>query len=182
LESLHISLQRNESKQNFNIWVYGEKDNLKRGSGLFVPQEGVIFDHHFVLPEDGANFNFQAGTYILTVIAKLVGESFTHDLASIDLSITESQASKLVEQNTGIFFDWGPDQQNYHSHIKQNLTSEPDFEELLEIMVNKKMQPTQKVRDVRFSPWGWNWSYPFWLLHYLSGFLSVTKDIITYRD
>lgn len=41
LESLHISLQRNESKQNFNIWVYGEKGNLKRGSGLFVAQEGV---------------------------------------------------------------------------------------------------------------------------------------------
>src|SRR6267154_3325079 len=31
LESLHVSLHRNESKQNFNIWVYGEKGNLTRG-------------------------------------------------------------------------------------------------------------------------------------------------------
>jgi hypothetical protein len=31
VESLHVSLQRNESKQNFNIWVYGEKANLRRG-------------------------------------------------------------------------------------------------------------------------------------------------------
>jgi hypothetical protein len=33
LESLHVSLRRNESKQNFNIWVYDDKDKLKRGSG-----------------------------------------------------------------------------------------------------------------------------------------------------
>ena len=58
LESFHVALHRNESKQNFNIWVYGEKGNLKRGSGLFIPQEGVTFDHHFLLPSDGANFTF----------------------------------------------------------------------------------------------------------------------------
>jgi hypothetical protein len=45
LESLYLSLHRNEAKQNFNIWVYGEKGDLKRGSGLFVPPEGVTFDH-----------------------------------------------------------------------------------------------------------------------------------------
>src|SRR5882762_6140076 len=61
LESLHVSLQRNESKQNFSIWVYGEKGNLKRSSGLFVAQEGVTFDHHFLLSNDGANF-FQEPT------------------------------------------------------------------------------------------------------------------------
>jgi hypothetical protein len=62
LESLHVSLQRNESKQNFNIWVYGEKGNLTRGSGLFVAQDGVTFDHHFLLPDDGADFQFLSGT------------------------------------------------------------------------------------------------------------------------
>ena len=146
LESLHVSLHRNESKQNFNIWLYGERGNLKRGSGLFVPQEGVIFDHHFLLPEDGANFNFHAGTYTLTVVAKLVGELATHVLATITLSITEAQASKLVEPSTGIYFDWGPDQQSYHSHIETKPEREPDFEQLLEFMANKKMQPTQKAR------------------------------------
>ena len=100
LESLHVSLQRNESKQNFNIWVYGEKGNLKRGSGLFVAQEGVTFDHHFLLPEDGANFQFLSGTYTLIVFAKLVGEK-PKTLMIITLAITESQASQLSERNTG---------------------------------------------------------------------------------
>ena len=80
LESLHVSIQRNESKQNFNIWVYGEKGDLKRGSGLFVPQEGVVYDHHFLLPKDGEDFKFFEGKYKLIVYAKLVGKTQTMKL------------------------------------------------------------------------------------------------------
>lgn len=36
VESLHVNLQRGESRQNFSIWVYGD-ERLARGSGLFVP-------------------------------------------------------------------------------------------------------------------------------------------------
>lgn len=117
LESLHISLRRNESKQNFNIWVYGEKGSLTRGSGLFIPQEGVTFDHHFLLPADGADFKFKAGAYKLLVFAKLVGEQEPHELMTINLSISEIQAAQLSAPETGIYFDWGPEQQDYHSHI-----------------------------------------------------------------
>src|SRR5258707_12103368 len=87
LESLHVSLQRNESKQNFSIWVYGEKGNLKRGSGLFVAQEGVTFDHHFLLPEDGANFQFLSGAYSLVVLAKLVGHGRPKDMMTLALVV-----------------------------------------------------------------------------------------------
>jgi hypothetical protein len=117
LESLHISLRRNESKQNFNIWVYGDKGDLKRGSGLFVAQEGVTFDHHFLLPKDGANFEFLSGIYKLVVFAKLVGERVPKELIVINLAVSESQAMQLATPQTGIYFDWGPDQQSYHSHI-----------------------------------------------------------------
>jgi hypothetical protein len=146
LESLHVALHRNESKQNFNIWVYGERGNLKRGSGIFVPQEGVTFDHHFLLPEDGANFNFLSGSYQLSVFAKLVGSKTRYELAKVNLSISESQAAQLAEPNAGIYFDWGPDQQSYHSHIDRRPENVPDIEQLIELMANKKMQPTQKTR------------------------------------
>jgi hypothetical protein len=138
LESLHVSLQRNESKQNFNIWVYGEKGNLRRGSGLFVAQEGVTFDHHFLLPEDGANFQFLSGTYTLVVCAKLVGDK-PKTLMIITLAISESQASQLSEPNTGIYFDWGPDQQTYHSHIDKKPELDLSPEELLELVVKNKI-------------------------------------------
>ncbi len=124
LESLHLSLQRNETKQNFNIWVYGEKGNLKRGSGLFVPQEGVTFDHHFLLPEDGADFKFHPGAYTLSVFAKIVGERTAFKMASIHLTVGESQAKALSEPHAGLYFDWGPDQQCYYSHVRMRLPQE----------------------------------------------------------
>ncbi len=139
VESLHVSLQRNESKQNFNIWVYGEKANLRRGSGLFVAQEGVTFDHHFLLPEDGANFSFLSGTYRLVVFAKLVGKGTPKELMTIALTISESQASQLTEPNTGIYFDWGPDQQAYHSHIDKKPELEISTEDLLELVVKNEI-------------------------------------------
>lgn len=145
IESLHIALHRNESKQNFNIWVYGEKGDLKRGSGLFIPQEGVTYDHHFLLPEDGANFQFLSGSYRLVVFAKMVGKTSFQQISSVQLNISDSKADKLREPNTGIYFDWGPDQQSYHSHIDTKPEQDRDFESLLELMANKKMQPTQKA-------------------------------------
>ena len=147
LESLHVSLQRNESKQNFNIWVYGEKGDLKRGSGLFVPQEGVTFDHHFLLPKDGANFKFLAGTYELSVIAKLVGARKAIELVSVRLTISESQAMQLVKPNTGIYFDWGPDQQDYYSHIDFRPELEPKIEQLIELMNSRYREPIHETQD-----------------------------------
>jgi len=118
LESLYLSLQRNEGKQNFNVWVYGEKGELNRGSGLFVPQEGVTFDHHFLLPEDGANFSFLEGTYKLTVFARLVGMQATTELLSFQLVVTEALAKAVAQPRTAIYFDYGPDQRAYHAHAR----------------------------------------------------------------
>jgi hypothetical protein len=134
LESLHIALQRNESKQNFNIWVYGDKGSLKRGSGLFIPQEGVTFDHHFLSPADGTKFLFLAGTYKLVVFAKLVGVRAPLELSNINLFISESHAAQLSKPLTGIFFDWGPDQQSYHPHIDVRPDRDPTFKKLAELM------------------------------------------------
>jgi len=45
IESMHISLSRNETRQTFNIWIYGE-ERLMRGSGLFVGETGVSCIQH----------------------------------------------------------------------------------------------------------------------------------------
>ena len=66
IESMHVTLSRNETHQNFNIWVYGE-DNLVRGSGLFVGETGIAANHHFLTPKDGSYFRFTEGRYRLEV-------------------------------------------------------------------------------------------------------------------
>jgi len=116
VESLHLNLQRAESKQNFSIWVYGD-EHLARGSGLFVPAEGIACNHHFLLPEDGTDFRFLAGDYILRVYAKKVGVATPRELATVRLRLSESHSRALEDQNAGIYFDWGPDQQAYHTHV-----------------------------------------------------------------
>ncbi len=73
LESMHVNLQRGESKQNFSIWVYGD-DRLARGSGIYVGNDGVACNHHFLLPEDGADFKLLPGQYTVRVYAKRVSD------------------------------------------------------------------------------------------------------------
>lgn len=45
IESMHVALSRNETHQNFSVWVYGD-ERLVRGSGLFVGEAGVAANHH----------------------------------------------------------------------------------------------------------------------------------------
>jgi hypothetical protein len=137
LESLYISLQRNETKQNFNMWVCGEKGDLNRGSGLFVPQEGVTLAHHFLLPADGASFSFLTGSYTLTVFAKGVGKGRTVELTVIRLTIDDSTARALSESNSGLYFDWSPDQQVYHSHVRNRGDSSAHNKILKQLFENK---------------------------------------------
>jgi hypothetical protein len=134
LESLHLSLQRNETKQNFNVWVCGDKGDLDRGSGLFVPQEGVTLAHHFLLPDDGVSFSFLAGSYTLTVYAKGIGQRIPYELMTIRLAISESIAKELGALNKGLFFDWSPDQQTYHPHVRARVGKEAELKKLLELI------------------------------------------------
>jgi hypothetical protein len=117
VESIHVNLQRAESKQNFSIWVYGD-DHLVRGSGLYVGPDGVACNHHFLLPQDGADFKLLPGQYVLRVYAKRVTDREPRQLAKISLAISESQSRELGSDGAGIYFDWGPDQQAYHPHVE----------------------------------------------------------------
>lgn len=103
IETIHIRLRRDETQQNFNVWVYGD-EQLARGSGLYVSQEGISVNHHFLAPRD-TDFEFRAGTYTLTVFSRIVGVSKPKLLLQTSLSITDNQAFKLSQSDSGIYFD-----------------------------------------------------------------------------
>lgn len=117
IESMHVNLQRAESTQNFSIWVYGE-ERLARGSGLYVGYEGIACNHHFLLPEDRTEFRFLAGSYRLQVFAKRVRDSEPCLIGKFELLLTDTHERDLQNENAGIYFDWGPDQQAYNAHVK----------------------------------------------------------------
>jgi len=123
VESMFVTLRRGESRQTFNVWVYGD-DKLSRGSGLYVGDTGVVVNHHFLLPADGTQFQFLAGEYDVDVFASVVGWASPHKLASVRVSISETMAEQLQAPEMGIYFDWGPDSQSYIPHVKTSRYSE----------------------------------------------------------
>lgn len=118
VENMYVSVKRNETAQNFNIWVYGESKELVRGSGLFVGETGVEANHHFLTPKDNNSFNFTAGNYFIEVYAHLLGDKKKILLFSQALEITKDVAQQLSQSGTGVFFfDWGPDSLKYLAHV-----------------------------------------------------------------
>jgi hypothetical protein len=131
IESMHVALSRNETQQNFNIWVYGERGELVRGSGLFVGETGVAANHHFLTPKDGSSFHFTEGHYRLEVFAHLIGDKRPVSLFSQALEITRDKAIALEERNAGLYFDWGPDSSRYLPHVENPLLREKDERRVL---------------------------------------------------
>jgi hypothetical protein len=126
IESVHGTLSRNETHQNFNIWVYGN-ERLVRGSGLFVGETGVEANHHFLTPKDGTSFSFVGGHYRMDVFARLLGDQKQTKLFSQELEISRELAASLKRPNAGVYFDWGPDSSRYLSHVDERPPSpKPD--------------------------------------------------------
>lgn len=134
VESMYVSLSRNESIQNFSIWVHGGT-SLKRGSGLYVGENGYESDHHFLTPKDGSEYTFKVGVYRLNVFAWLVGESKRRLLFSHEFEISQAVAASLEDPRTGVYFDWGPDAGRYIPHIdkKSPVIGPEDIIEALRI-------------------------------------------------
>lgn len=142
IESMHVALARNETHQNFNVWVYGN-EKLVRGSGLFVGETGVEANHHFLSPRDGNAFRFTEGHYRLEVFARLLGDERQTLLFSQTLEVSREFAAALVEPTVGLYFDWGPDSSRYLPHV-ENRPPSPDPEDFLNAL---RSLGTQKPDD-----------------------------------
>lgn len=138
LEHLFVKLRRAETQQNFSIWVYGEKE-LSRGSGLFIGQEGIATNHHFLLPSDMAEFRFVAGNYELEIYGRTIGQRKNHLLHAASVSITQAEATKLYNSDNGIYFDWGPDSNCYQTLIKAKTSPPMSAQRLLEAFGPNKL-------------------------------------------
>jgi hypothetical protein len=125
IENMFVRLHRDETAQNFNIWVYGDDTNLHRGSGLFVPENGVANDHHFLLPPNAKSFKFKVGKYTLKVFASEVGARKARLLFSEVFDIADPHYTELIQPGHGLYFDWGPDARRYMPHVGDRAPRAP---------------------------------------------------------
>ncbi len=117
VENMFITLRHGETRQNFNVWVYGD-DELRRGSGLFIPEGGIATNHHFLPPPNLDPFVFSAGHYVLEVFATIVGSPHAQSLFVVNLDVNQDAATALRESRSGLYFDWGPDAGRYDQNVK----------------------------------------------------------------
>ena len=129
IQNMYIRLQRGESVQNFNVWVYDDK-GLVRGSGLFVNKSGVSCNHHFLLPKDRNNYSFLAGDYILEVYTETVDQS-PQKIFEQKLHLTKSQQDEMLIKKSGTYFDWAPNTQNYFSHVDSKPAKDNELSDII---------------------------------------------------
>ena len=143
IESMHVTLSRNETQQNFNVWVHGD-EKLVRGSGLFVGETGVAANHHFLTPRDDNSFQFGEGRYRLDVYAHLLGDRKRKLLFSQTLEVSSAVATQLKEPGTGVYFDWGPDSSRYLIHAEKRPPSNPpDIFKFLDALQDPSSHPAK---------------------------------------
>ena len=136
IQNMFIRLQRGESVQNFNVWVYDDK-GLVRGSGLFINKSGIACNHHFLLPKDGLNYPFLSGDYILQVYVETVNEN-PRMIFEQKLHLTDHQKEEMLVKKANTYFDWAPNTQNYSSHVESGSKKDKELSSLLSTLTNDK--------------------------------------------
>jgi hypothetical protein len=112
IESMYARLSRDGTTQTFSFWGHGETSKTMPGTGLYVGQDGVTANHHFVLSADQADYEYAAGDYKVEVFAQLVGQSASLQLSTIDL-VVDSQEAAALRNRDGVLFEWQPDSGMY---------------------------------------------------------------------
>ena len=134
IESMYVTLLHNNVLHAFNIWVYGD-DKLSRGSGLFIGETGVAANHHFLISAESSQFRFSEGEYQLEVFVRLYGARKQRLLFAYTLSISSEQAKQLSDTDTGLYFDWMPNQAQYLPKIDKRVIP-PSSEEFLKHLLS----------------------------------------------
>jgi len=93
---MYVRLSCGADVQDFNIWVYGERNELVRGSGLFVSDTGVEANHHFLMSRGGEDFYFMPGSHKLEVFTHLLGDRAPCLLFSCVLDISVAEAHSIA--------------------------------------------------------------------------------------
>ena len=137
LQNMFIRLQRGETVQNFNVWVYDNNGSLVRGSGLFINKSGVAYNHHFLLPKDGSDYSFLAGDYVLQVYVETVDEN-PKMLFEQRLQLTKQQQNEMNSKMAGTYFDWAPNTQNYFSHVDSTPKKNKELLDILNQLTSEK--------------------------------------------
>jgi hypothetical protein len=123
IETMYVKLTNGCVSQRFDFWGYGS-NSLSFGSGLFVGQEGVAHNHHFVLRKDLPRFNFPPGEYSVETFVTLVHRAGPIMLSRQHLSINQEQSDSINRKSSHLFFHWDPELASYIPYVDRDKIAE----------------------------------------------------------
>lgn len=119
VENMHLVVHNEYGAYLFDFWAYGEP-NIAKGSGLFVPRNGVALHHHFVLNRRTENFLFVGGDYRIEVFAKIVGQRSLVKLKEIKVALVGDQSPMMIQVlDAGVFFEWDAASEDYVGRLER---------------------------------------------------------------
>lgn len=119
VENMHLVVHNEYGAYFFDFWAYGEP-KIAKGSGLFVPRNGVALHHHFVLNRRTENFLFVGGDYRIEVFAKIFGHSNLVKLKEIKVALAGNQSPMMIQVlDAGVFFEWDAASEDYIGRLEK---------------------------------------------------------------
>jgi len=122
VESLFLRVREGSRYAEFSFWGHGDKE-LVRGSGLFVPETGVVTNHHFNPLDTETLFLFSGGIYTLELVAKIIGREPLKALWRIDLEMPSDVFGATIAREKAVFFSWSPEQRRYVATVESRSGS-----------------------------------------------------------
>jgi|GEM_PF-319158 len=119
IEHMYARVSRRDNGQVFSIWVYGERDQLVRGSGLHVGPNGHGCNHHFLMGERDSTFRFTPGDYTVELFATCVGDRKPRQLLHSGPLHVDVNLAKALDEGKSLYFDWSSDSGNYAPHVEE---------------------------------------------------------------
>jgi hypothetical protein len=118
IETIYLDLKHDGKTFPFYYWMYGETDNLKIGSGIFVGPEGISANFHFVPTSPLSINDLSPGKYELSIRATLLGNKRSIDLGNISFELGAEEVSIFGKnKNKAIYYVWDIKTKKYRSRI-----------------------------------------------------------------
>lgn len=124
VESLSLHVKEGSRDAEFSFWGHGDKD-LIRGSGLFIPESGVVTNHHFNPTDSQKAFVFAEGDYSIELIAHVFGRKRPVVLWRGVLQLPKSPFGTTIARDAAVYFNWSPHRRQYVSTIESRADGFP---------------------------------------------------------
>lgn len=125
IENMFIRYRWETVEQDFAVWGHGSP-TLSRGSGLFVPANGIVENHHFTSMaaiDDIPDIPFSRGEHVLSVFAEVVGNRKPALLARIVLHVRPGVLMGRLLPYQELWFDWDPASRQYRDRLMNDNRS-----------------------------------------------------------